>query len=144
MRTLTGTIRRLAMFVCFGVALLPAAAPAQNAESLAGAWQGTFRYASSSGQRDVPFRLEINVRGTSVSGRTSEPNTFGDANAQNLFGNVVGIVDGRRLRLVKTYDGTGGQSHSVYYEGTLDGSARSIEGTWTISDRWSGSFRLSR
>jgi hypothetical protein len=144
MSNLIERLRAFAMLAVAGAALLPALAAAQGAEALAGTWEGTYRYVASTGQRDVPFRLEMNVRGTSVTGRMSEPNTFGENPAPNLFANVIGIIEGRRLRVIKTYDGTGGASHSVYYEGTLDGTGRSIEGTWTISDRWTGGFRMTR
>jgi hypothetical protein len=145
MSNLTAVLRSAAAVLSLAsAALMPAVAGAQGAEALSGTWEGTYRYVASSGQRDVPFRLEMNVRGTSVAGRISEVNTFGESNVPTLFANVIGIVEGRRLRVIKTYDGTGGSSHSVYYEGTLDGSGRSIEGTWTISDRWTGGFRMTR
>jgi hypothetical protein len=124
--------------------LLPLGALAQDASALSGTWNGKYSYQVSSGMREVPFTLQITVRSTSISGRTTEPATFGDKSSPNLYANVVGVVEGRRVRMVKTYDGTGGQTHSVYYEGILDPGAMTISGTWIIADRASGEFRVSK
>jgi hypothetical protein len=127
------------------LALLPLAATAQDASPLSGSWNGRYSYQTSAGRQEVQFRMDLTVRnGTSVSGRITEPNTFGDKSASALYANVVGIVEGRRLRLVKTYDGTGGANHSVYYEGMVDPGSQSISGSWTISDKWGGEFRVSK
>src|SRR5262249_40635730 len=126
----------LRLLAAAALALVPIAASAQDASALSGTWNGRYSYQSSSGKREVPFTLQLTVRNTSVSGRITEPATFGDQSSPNLYANVVGIVEGRRLRLVKTYDGTGGQSHSVYYEAVLDPGSMTLSGSWTISDNW--------
>ncbi len=110
----------------------------------AGRWEGSYSYPPSNPQQPVSFTMELSVTGSSVRGRLTEPNTFGDRSAQFLYANLIGVVEGRRIRLIKTYDGTGGQNHSVYYEATLDPSSRTFSGTWLISDRWTGSFRADR
>lgn len=130
------------------LAFVPGAIHAQGQPGprteLSGTWEGTYSYMASSGRREVPFTLQLTARGTSLSGRITEPNTFGDRSSPNLNANVVGIQEGLRLRLVKTYDGTAGQSHSVYYESMLDPGAMTISGTWIIGDRWSGEFRAAK
>jgi hypothetical protein len=126
------------------LALVAGAGLAQDAAALAGTWNGRYSYQSSAGRQEVPFKLELTVRRTSLSGRMTEPATFGDNSSPNLYANVVGIVEGRRVRLIKTYDGTGGQTHSVYYEGVLDPGSTTLSGSWIISDRGSGEFRASK
>lgn len=110
---------------------------------IGGTWEGTYYYPDRK-RPGVPFILELASKGTSISGKISEPNTFGDPGAKFLYAHVAGIIEGTKLRFVKTYDGTGGQSHSVYYEATLDPGTMTISGVWVISDRWSGQFRAAR
>jgi len=124
--------------------LVPLAASAQDASALSGTWSGRYAYQGSAGRQEVPFTLQMTVRNASISGRMTEPATFGDKTSPSLYANVVGVVEGRRVRMVKTYDGTGGQTHSVYYEGMLDPGAMTISGTWIISERGSGEFRASK
>jgi hypothetical protein len=143
MRNLLG-----ALSVASFIALAPAAIHAQGQPGprleLSGTWEGSYSYMASSGRREVPFTLQLTQRGTSLAGRITEPNTFGERSTPNLYANVVGVQEGLRLRLVKTYDGTGGQTHSVYYESMLDPGAMTISGTWILADRWSGEFRAAK
>jgi hypothetical protein len=120
-------------------------AQAETRPNVTGTWEGKYAYMASSQRREVPFRLELSMRGTSLTGRIIEPNTFEKPSSDELTANVVGIVEGQRLRFVKTYDGKGGQTHSVYYEAMLDaGSPMTMRGNWIINDRWSGGFEAVR
>ena len=74
----------------------------------------------------------------------SEPNTFGDKTSKNLYASLTGAVSGNDIQWVKTYDGTGGVSHSVTYQGKIDRKAGKIVGKWQIKADWSGPFELSR
>jgi hypothetical protein len=47
------------------------------------------------------------------------------------------------VRFVKTYDGSGGQTHSVTYVGVLDVNAGRIRGTWSLA-QLRGVFSLDR
>ena len=99
---------------------------------IGGLWEG--RYAYSDGRAPVPFLLSLRLDGDrSVKGRVYEPNTFGDAQAAFLYAHVSGEFDGRVLRFRKTYDGTGGQRHSVQYQGRVDPQTRRINGEWDIN-----------
>jgi hypothetical protein len=115
-----------------------------GALQLGGTWEGKYSYVASAGRREVAFVLELSMRNTSLTGRMTEPNTFGERSSDQLFAKVVGVVEGRRLRLIKTYDGTAGQRHSVYYEGTVDPASMTVTGSWILSDQWGGTFEAKR
>jgi hypothetical protein len=87
-------------------------------------------------QRPVEFTANIQVTGSRCRGRTEEPNTFGDRSAPRLYANFdCELVIGRgppRLIFRKVYDGTGGQSHGVEYEGEIASDRAGITGTWRI------------
>jgi hypothetical protein len=115
-------------------------------ESLAdldGTWGGV--YAGGLNPRPVQFVLVLRVYGNSCHGRTEEPNTFGHPSAPRLYANVECRLVGWPQRLVfrKTYDGTGGQFHSVDYDGEISLDGRSVIGTWRIGTL-SGPFSLAR
>lgn len=101
-------------------------------------WSGSYRYGNN---QSVNFSLRLSVSSNgSLSGRTQEPNTFGNKSAASLFANVQGSVQGSGIRFTKTYDGTGGVNHSVSYSGTLGSDGKSMNGTWRIGNDNSGSF----
>ena len=52
-------------------------------------------------------------------------------------------MPGRLITINKTYDGTGGVSHSVIYSGTVSVDMRSITGRWAVNNA-RGNFTMSR
>lgn len=112
--------------------------------ALDGMWQGV--YSGGQNPRPVNFVMTLQVHGNSCRGRIEEPNTFGHPSAARLYANVeCRLVAVRPQRLVfrKTYDGTGGQSHSVDYDGEISVDGRSVTGSWRIGTL-SGPFSLAR
>lgn len=128
---------------------MPAASDdASNASRLAGWWTGEFEYDGGAGAPG-PFTLNLTAQGANVVGMTAEFNTFGDPSAAYLYATISGHVEGDRLIFVKTYDGTGGQSHSVTYDGVIDRTGNLIAGRWRIGSMSSvsegqGTFRAVR
>jgi hypothetical protein len=118
---------------------IAAAAPAR-AVSLDGIWIGYYGY--DDGRASVKFQAKLRSDGGSLSGSTIEPNTFGDSSALFLTATLNGVInsDGS-VHFIKTYDGTGGQHHSVDYSGVISSATRCIEGRWTLQGS-AGSFRL--
>lgn len=132
-------IRALAAAAC--VAAACAESHAQGAaQGLNGMWVGYYGYPGDSQQ--VPFQLRAKAAGAAFTATTIEPNTFGTRDALFLTADVAGTVsaDGT-VRFTKTYDGTGGQTHSVSYGGTFDATRRCITGAWRI-DNATGPFRV--
>jgi hypothetical protein len=121
------------------------AAPAP-APRLTGHWEGVYRY-NAPGQNPVLFTTDI-VQDSpkAFTGRVAELNTFGSPDAKYLFANLDGGVEGKRVWFKKTYDGTGGQTHSILYEGTLERATMTVKGQWKGegSNTFSGTFEMKR
>ena len=112
-----------------------AVAPAAMADGKGqfdGVWLGHYGYDAN--MANVDFQAEMQSDGSSFSGATIENNTFADRSlALFLTASIEGGVDAHgTVRFVKTYDGTGGQTHSVDYQGVLDSAGRCVNGTWSI------------
>jgi hypothetical protein len=125
-------------------AAMTASALAIDLRDLDGAWWGMYTYADRT-RRPVEFTMDIRVAGNTCQGRIEEPNTFGHPSAPRLYANSDCrlLIGGGPPRLIfrKTYDGTGGQSHSVDYEGEIATDMQGITGTWRLGTQ-SGRFSL--
>jgi hypothetical protein len=96
------------------------------------------------GADEVAFDAAVTDRDGALSGRISEPNTFGAPSVARLQATFVGSIDGTGLvEFTKTYDGTGGVGHSVRYIGHLDEEGLCVAGAWWI-DETSGPFQMCR
>lgn len=125
-------------FVFVLIALLPGRAFA--GDGINGTWKGTYSY--DDGRPPVSFELCLCSEGAGVIGTVSEPNTFGDKNAEALHARVEGNLVGHALTFRKTYDGTGGVQHSVEYTGAVSGET--LTGIWRIPPETSGKFEVTR
>lgn len=114
------------------LAFLLVVGPAQ-AKDMTAAWAGVYGY--EDGRTAVPFELTLSQNGTVITGHIQEVQTFGSKSSDDkLRASIIGSVSGHVVKFTKTYDGTGGQSHSVNYNGTLvvDGENMFMFGTWRI------------
>ncbi|WP_165251117.1 hypothetical protein [Paludisphaera soli] len=114
--------------------------------AMSGIWSGEYRYSEGSGQRPVVFTAYLFQEGDRIKAMIREPNTFGDADSPWLHATAEGRLDPatQGLTLIKTYDGTAGQSHDVVYKGTVSSdSSQVLEGTWDISGV-QGTFTMKR
>lgn len=125
-----------------GVLVLLALCNAGHAQSGYGdsQWDGAYYY--SDNRPPVPFKMQMQQNGGKVSGRISEPATFGDGSSPNLYANLSGVVTGTSISFVKTYDGTGGQTHSVQYDGGISLDGLSVTGNWRVGNV-AGTFNAS-
>ena len=133
------------LLLVFAWLLLPGGAQAQSMEQFSGdaTWNGFYWYPIGANQRPVPFTFNMEEAGGRVAGRITEPNTFGHSSAKNLYANVKGDIRQDVLRFTKTYDGTGGQSHSVVYEGHIVDGGRAVVGYWRLQNTVGG-FTMRR
>lgn len=92
-------------------------------------WNGVYAY--DNGQPPVHFTMTLTTKGKTVTGKLEEPATFGDGTSEKLFANIKGTMFGFSVSFKKAYDGTGGQSHTVAYRGTVDGKA--MFGKWSVT-----------
>jgi hypothetical protein len=122
-----------------GVLALPLE-PAMARPALSGVWSGYYAY--EDGAAPVPFEARLESDGPTLQGTTTEPNTFGRSPVKTLKALLSGVIgaDGS-VRFVKTYDGTGGETHSVDYSGRIEEGGSCISGTWRIGEG-AGSFRM--
>jgi hypothetical protein len=111
---------------------------------IAGVWNGTIYYLD--GRAPKPFTFTFDAVG--CRGRGDEPNTFGDSTSTRLYSNLEcptnTLSPGQIFTIKKTYDGTGGATHSVIYRGTVSSDARQISGEWTTTHGNHGNFVLQR
>jgi hypothetical protein len=123
-------------------ALMLFQAPVARAQSadLTGDWHGVY---FEGNQQTTVFELDLVQRGGSLNGTTIEPNGFGSADARFLLATIRGSVSGAQIAFEKTYDGTGGQSHTVNYAGQLMPNGRRVVGTWTTGGL-QGRFEMVR
>lgn len=112
-----------------------------RSSDLTGVWHGLYTYRELGSVYFVATMIES---GAWLTGSTHESEIGVSGAPLTLFAGLEGVKAGRRVRFVKTYDGTGGWSHSVAYEGMLSEDASEIEGLWTIGSEASGRFLMIR
>lgn len=103
-------------------------------------WKGSYAYIN--GRAPVPFTLTLTTKGKGISGRIVEPASFGDGSTDTLIANIAGTSFGYEVTFTKTYDGTGGQTHTVNYRGTIDG--KTMFGFWQVGDQEVGAWYATR
>jgi hypothetical protein len=114
----------------------------ENRLSLTGLWNGLFSYPRR--YDSTQFVAILIQSGTSFSGTTHEPCVSRQIAGGVMYATLQGQRNGTAVTFIKTYDGTGGWTHSVKYEGTLSDDGTEIEGRWRIPRVWSGKFLMVR
>jgi len=111
-------------------------------DDLTGVWFGEYAYPPNT-YPPVSFIANIDDTCGLIDGRTDEPNTLDAPFATRLFARLSGRHGDGIVTLIKTYDGTGGITHSVVYTGQVDAEHETIEGIWRAGG-WSGRFTMTR
>lgn len=110
------------------------------ADNLTGVWHGVYSYGPIHG--DEHFVAQLIDIGGSLSGTIDEaPRALGSGKRLNAI--ISGTRSGARVEFLKTYDGTGGWSHSVRYRGKLSADLTEIGGRWNLPGA-SGTFLMIR
>ncbi len=78
-----------------------------------------------------------------LAGSIVEDNGFGEQGSPFLLSTLTGETRGGAISFTKTYDGTGGVSHSVTYTGEVLSDGRRIVGSWSV-EGMTGQFELAR
>lgn len=113
--------------------------------SLSGLWAGIYRYSSGyPAGAPVPFNARLQESGETLTGEIDEPNTYAHPAAKRLYATLTGARTGLDLSFVKKMDGTGGVTHSIFYEGKADEGLTRIDGVWRVSEGCSGTFTMQR
>jgi hypothetical protein len=109
---------------------------------LTGLWNGLFSYPR---RYDPTTFVAILIQsGASFSGTTHEPGAIKQIPGGLLYATLRGQRAYTAVSFIKTYDGTGGWTHSVKYEGMLSDDGTEIEGRWHVPGVWSGKFLMVR
>ncbi len=108
---------------------------------VSGHWKGRYYY--EDGRQSVPFYADLFETETGFEGKISEPNTFASGQTTSLTADMRGRLNGNEIWFRKTYDGRGGQSHSIDYKGVISEDGLSVNGRWQLSGS-SGRFELYR
>jgi hypothetical protein len=115
--------------------------------NLEGVWTGHYHYRGVMSwlAPSVKFHVVFQKDDGGIRGRIYEPNTFGRRSAEHLEADIrdLEVRDGI-LRFTKQYDGSGGASHSIDYEGSISADGLSVQGTWKIGWRGSGTFEMAK
>jgi hypothetical protein len=110
--------------------------------SLTGVWHGLYSYLAPASP--IHFVATVISSGTFVSGSTHEAVTGSRGAPLTVFAGLEGVYAGKAVSFRKIYDGTGGWTHHVDYEGMLNADATEIEGRWTLPAGWQGRFLMIR
>ena len=102
-------------------------------------WQGAYHYPNAPSVQFVFF--VTGATSAQFEGVIVENNTLGNPNAPLLYGNVYGQVNRDGIAFEKTYDGTGGVSHTLQYTGVLGQGYDRFSGTWTNGTN-TGTFEM--
>ncbi len=98
---------------------------------LTGVWEGRYSYPAGIKTPESAFTAVLFDGGGRLSGTIHETMRLGTHEIP-ACAFLEGAVAGNAVTFLKTYDGTGGQSHSVSYDGTLSADGGEIEGSWRI------------
>ncbi len=122
--------------------------PKATPKSLTGDWTGAYSYSNSNTSfknTHVEFKAHLMQKESRLEGTITEPNTFDNTgSAPQLSARLSeGSILGDRVKFRKTYNGEGGYTHSVDYEGILDPKRQAMTGQWVIGESV-GPFSMKR
>ena len=113
---------------------------AKDELSLTGVWHGLYTYDSHPHMPESHFICVMIDNGGRLSGSINETMNRIANPAVETFALIDGAHCGGQVTFLKTYDGSGGQTHGVSYAGILSGDREEIEGEWRIDGRYGVSF----
>ena len=109
--------------------------------NLTGVWQGVYSYRNG---QPIPFWATLIESGSFLTGTTQENTTVGARPDVVANAMIDGTRQASRVAFVKTYDGAAGWTHSIAYDGAVNGDATEIEGAWRLPEGISGRFFMRR
>lgn len=118
-------------------------------KDLSGYWSGWYAYDLQIRVQAVPFTAWLNVsHDGALIGSTTEPNTFGPVELDDLHADLTGEAGQDWVTFIKTYQPQPGLNASpIGYSGDVNADGSKITGVWTIAvgaRSYQGQFELSR
>lgn len=134
---------RVTFFAMIAAVMLAGAPAPALAHDLAGRWSGG--YISADGADVNTFDVTIAPsQGDRLTGTVIETNALSSGRGVLfLTSRISGSVVNGVVSFVKTYDGSGGVSHSVSYSGRMDATGRRIAGSYDAGGA-TGRFEMVR
>ncbi len=121
-----------------------------TARTISGLWSGRYWYQTTEVflPDAVPFTAYIIEAGSSLVGRTLEPNTFVVEGEDELSADIIGTHDMGVVEFTKHYDPIADlEDFEIAYAGEVNDELSFITGDWVIDDGEEivrGGFELSR
>ena len=109
-------------------------------QSLTGVWHGLYGYDSHPHIPESAFVCIMIDNGGRLSGSITETMARFNSAPVDAFAFIDGAHCSGQVTFLKTYDGSGGQTHGVSYAGILSGDREEIEGEWRIDGRYGVTF----
>jgi hypothetical protein len=115
----------------------------ERSETLSGQWLGRYEY--QRGARPVAFEADIIEDAGTISGITSEPNSFHPGMGAVLTATLAGTCAADEVQFTKIYQGFT-QDGLLIYQGRVNAARNRIEGRWHFAElpSWSGRFVMMR
>ncbi len=110
--------------------------------NLSGIWHGFYNYPAA--RPPVPFTATLADRDGAISGTTTETGNVGDAAGLSISATLAGRRSFASVVWLKIYDGGFTHYDAVRYDGGVSEDGLEIEGRWTVSGNWSGTFLMIR
>ena len=114
----------------------------RHANNLTGIWQGLYSYPQA--LAPVGFTATLLESGSWLSGSVHEVAQDEHGADVEVCATLLGTRKDQDIDFTKTYDGTNGWTHAVFYRGLLSDDATEIEGTWLVPGAWAGKFLMIR
>lgn len=115
--------------------------------NLTGVWHGLYTYPDHPHLPESHYVCVMLDNGGHLSGSVHETmNHYRDTPTEERA-DITGVREASSVSFLKTYNGHGTQSHTVFYEGALADGQDEIEGRWTVNGRYgafSGRFLMIR
>lgn len=111
--------------------------------NIAGFWTGQYAYESMAGLV-VEFHAELGQHGDTLSGSTTEKNTFSAGVGQILIANIFGTVSRTSVDFTKQYTNAAKGQPKIRYQGKISKDGSLITGQWIMKDHSRGNFKMTR
>lgn len=117
------------------------ASPTWAENYLDGMWSGAYDYGDQFGPNPVWFSVVFETKDDEIRGRSLEVQTFGREPSVGLSATFKGLQAGNMITLIKQYDGSGGQTHSVQLNLSYDDNGNLV-GDWILDTNTRGRVEL--
>ena len=110
--------------------------------SLSGAWSGVYHFMN--GQMSGSFLITLQESGSTLSGMTEEPDTFGIFGGHVVYAMLSGQRTENSVVFEKVFEDAPQGLPAITYVGVVNADETKIEGDWIVPGMMSGAFKMDR